>query len=270
MLEISGDVRHNRTAGIGGSDAKKIISGKWNELWLEKTGAKQQEDLSDVFRVQLGSYTESFHAEWFAKRSGLTLSEPQPFYLHPTDEWMYAHLDYWIPEKGTFVELKHSNSQASCREKAEYYMPQMAHYAHVLGVTDCWFSVIPGNSDPDFGHVELDPDYIANLVDLERSFWWHVTENVAPDIIPSAKIAQVQKIAANNKIDGLRKYDFNGNNQWASLARECIDLKPAAQRFDVVTKELKAMMPEDSAETIGHGIIIKRDKAGRLRITERD
>jgi predicted phage-related endonuclease len=270
MQHISGDVKHNRSAGIGGSDAKMIISGEWHKLWLLKTNREEQEDLSDVFPVQLGSYTESFHAEWFAKRTGFTLADPQPFYIHPTDEWMYAHLDYWIPQEGTFVELKHSNGSATCRDKAEYYMPQMAHYAHVLGLDSCWFSVIPGNLEPDFGRVELNADYIANLVDLERAFWWHVVNDVAPDIIPTAKIAAVQKAASVNKIDGLRKYDFNGNNQWASLARECIDLKPAAQRFDVVTKELKAMTPEDSAETVGHGIVIKRDKAGRLRITEKE
>jgi len=38
---------------MGGSDAVKIMQGKWNQLYLEKKKLVEVEDLSNVFRVQL-------------------------------------------------------------------------------------------------------------------------------------------------------------------------------------------------------------------------
>ena len=47
-----------RPRGIGGTDAIRIVEGKWKELWLEKTGQTEREDLSGVLPVQLGIFTE--------------------------------------------------------------------------------------------------------------------------------------------------------------------------------------------------------------------
>ena len=37
----------DRTLGIGGSDAKRIIEGDWHTLWLEKTKRVEPVDLSE-------------------------------------------------------------------------------------------------------------------------------------------------------------------------------------------------------------------------------
>ena len=47
----------NRQGFIGGSDLYNIMQGNWHDLWLVKTGRKEPEDLSQVFRVQLGAFT---------------------------------------------------------------------------------------------------------------------------------------------------------------------------------------------------------------------
>ena len=48
----------DRTRGIGGSDATRIMRGDWLSLYNEKVGLTKPEDLSNVFRVQLGILTE--------------------------------------------------------------------------------------------------------------------------------------------------------------------------------------------------------------------
>ena len=57
----------DRTKGIGGSDANKIISGDWHELWLIKTKRKESDDLSDVVPVQIGIATESLNIDFLEK-----------------------------------------------------------------------------------------------------------------------------------------------------------------------------------------------------------
>ena len=57
----------DRTQGVGGSDAKRIIEGDWHSLWLEKTSRVEQVDLSDVLPVQMGIATEKLNLDWLEK-----------------------------------------------------------------------------------------------------------------------------------------------------------------------------------------------------------
>ena len=67
----------NRQGFIGGSDLYNIMQGNWHVLWLVKTGRKEPEDLSQVFRVQLGSFTEQFNIDWFCQDTGHTIEQTQ-------------------------------------------------------------------------------------------------------------------------------------------------------------------------------------------------
>ena len=50
---------------IGGSDVTRLLNGNWYDLYLEKMGEKEPEDLSDALPVQLGIETEKFNLAWF-------------------------------------------------------------------------------------------------------------------------------------------------------------------------------------------------------------
>ena len=56
-----------RRTSIGGSDVLRLMDGDWNPLWMEKLGYKEPDDLSDVFPVQLGIFTEPFNVRMFAR-----------------------------------------------------------------------------------------------------------------------------------------------------------------------------------------------------------
>ena len=57
----------DRTTFIGGSDAVRLVNGDWENLYLEKIGEKQPDDLSDNLQVQIGIATEQLNVEWFVK-----------------------------------------------------------------------------------------------------------------------------------------------------------------------------------------------------------
>lgn len=46
MRGLTDEQRAERAKGIGGSDAGRIMAGEWRQLWLEKTGRAQGDDLS--------------------------------------------------------------------------------------------------------------------------------------------------------------------------------------------------------------------------------
>jgi predicted phage-related endonuclease len=64
----------NRQTGIGGSDAPKIMTGDdaaLLDLWKQKRGEVEGDDLSDILPVQMGTWTEPLNRYWFEKQTGI-------------------------------------------------------------------------------------------------------------------------------------------------------------------------------------------------------
>jgi predicted phage-related endonuclease len=55
----------DRRKSLGGSDANRIMRGDWHTLWLEKTGRKEPDDLSENLPVQIGLATEDVNNKFF-------------------------------------------------------------------------------------------------------------------------------------------------------------------------------------------------------------
>jgi predicted phage-related endonuclease len=261
----------DRKQGIGGSDARMILAGRWHELWLEKTGRTEPVNLDDVFRVQLGKATEQFHRDWVVRREGLKLLPAPGTLRNERYPWAYAHIDALVQDAVGMrpLETKHSNSSANLRDSVDYYTGQLAHYAAVYGVERVSFSVIPGNDEPLYAVVEIAQAQIDELMQLEEAFWWHVTEDEAPERTGNDDAAALTKsIAATIKVNGFRKVDMQGNNEWADAAARFIAYREPAKLFDMAKEDLKSLVANDVAEASGHGLQIKRDKRGAMRITE--
>ncbi len=258
-------IRTNRAEGIGSSDAKRLIDGDWHRLYMEKVGETEPEDLSGVFRVQLGIYTETFHLDWLERKYACQIERPMQRFYAPDYPVMFAHLDGVHVGKGVPVETKHTSSDARLRDKAVYYMPQLQHVLSITGHDYMLFSIIAGNSEPEWCEVAANLEYQAELRELIKSFWWHVEQRVPPEIIPTATLKAVERVGATTPIDGLKPYDMTGNNEWANYAQDYIDCMAAAALFADAKDGLKKMMPADASECTGHGITIKRDKRGALR-----
>lgn len=250
---------------IGGTDAKRIVEGDWITLYEEKMGLREPEDLTRVFPVQLGIYTEPFHANWIRATLGIELHPIIKRTISPTIPWMAAKSDLWSPTHGTFIDMKHTNERATPRSIAETYLPQIAHYCFVYGMRHAYISAIMGNLEPIMVKIEPGHDYIAELVELEKQFWWHIENRTAP--IEPSNPASLHVAKKKMKIDGFRIADMTGNNEWASNAMTIIESREAATRFDEAKEAIKKLVDDDVAEAWGHGITIKRDKKGSLRMS---
>lgn len=260
----------NRIGFLGGSDAKRIVDGKWLELYEEKVGIRQPEDLSGIFRVQLGKFTEPFHAQWLVDQVGLKIMNPQAVHIHESLPWLRGTVDGWLHDENTFIELKHTNARATVRSMSEDYLPQIAHYCLATGRSHGFISFIAGNEDPVIAKVEPSPGYLEQLLSLEQSFWWHVENQVAPgnlgeDVGETA--AELAAEAKKLKVNGLRFVDMTGNNEWADHAASYFAHMDAAEAFEAAKDGLKKMVEADVAEASGHGVTFKRDKRGALRLT---
>ena len=62
----------------------------------------------------------------------------------------------------------------------------------------------------------------------------------------------------------IRVADMSASNAWADLAAVYCRTRAAFTEHESAKAELKALMPEDAREAVGHGIRAKRSKSGAI------
>lgn len=100
-----------RKLHIGGSDVAALLGispykSKW-QLWMEKAGKLEPEDLSKNMAIQAGTFLESGIANWAAHRWNMQITKVTDYYTVDGVEGMGASLDY-IADDGKPVEIKWS------------------------------------------------------------------------------------------------------------------------------------------------------------------
>jgi hypothetical protein len=66
------------------------------------------------------------------------------------------------------------------------------------------------------------------------------------------------------RIEAIRIVDMSSSNSWAEFAALFRNTREAFIDHERAKGELKALMPEDAKEAIGHGVRAKRSKAGAV------
>ena len=253
----------NRLGFIGGSDATRIMTGNWYDLWAEKTSRKEPDDLSDNLAVQLGTYTESFHIDWFSKQTNINNQKIRT-------QVTYDCIENGVPYKGTvdariedaILECKHTNAFTNMKEQLARYMPQLQFYMQISGVKECYLSCIFGNSTWDYRKVSFDGAYVNHMNIAIKAFWTCVEDDTAPtDGAPPA--ANTDKIP----IDDMVRRDASSDNQFISIAHDFMATMNDAKSHEAYKKMLKELVAANEREVYSDVLTISRDKRGSLRIT---
>jgi putative phage-type endonuclease len=178
-----------RQLGIGSSDAAPAIGLSPYKcplsLWLEKTGRKEPEDLSEKEPVIWGTILEPILARVYAERTGRKVRRVNAVLQHPTHRFMLANLDREVrcPKKaGAFwksrqpvITLPRSGRKASrCLSVpgAASARSNRTRWADV--------AVLIGGQDFRIYRVNRDEDKIADLIARETVFWQHVVMDTQP------------------------------------------------------------------------------------------
>mgnify|MGYP003113393836 FL=1 len=167
-----------RPTGIGGTDAIRLAAGEWKNLWLEKTGKVEREDLSGVLPVQLGIFTEEFNRRWYQEVSGERVVSIGQIFTHPQYDYIYGSLDGIA--KGKVFEAKHINPFVKEDKIIEKYYPQVQHYMMVTGFSKAVLSVLRGTMAYNIYHVEADKKFQQKLEIACHIFWFYVVNDIEP------------------------------------------------------------------------------------------
>lgn len=256
----------DRTKGIGGSDAKKILDGQWHELWLEKTGRKEQDDLSQILAVQIGIATEQLNLDWLERilienkhqhtniKRDITLEQ---------NDFMMSHLDGYIEESNIVVEAKHTYANNDLLSVAEYYYPQLQHYMMHSGASETYLTVFFGNNTHEWTSIESDPEFQDTLYKAEMAFWNYVKEDKEP-----TEFIEPIEAPKEIKLDGMRTLDMKDDEQMNILINSYNEVKPYVSMHKQIVTDIKELVPMDCRKAYGNGITLTRNKKGTLTMRE--
>ena len=226
-------------------------------LWREKRGEIEPEDLSGNLIVQLGVVTEPLNRHWFERNTGQTLKDVQRRVRHPVIRWMGATLDGVVAETGTVFEAKFMLPWSFSEEgAAEKYMPQLQHNMWVTNLKLAVLSIITGGGKWVEITIPADSLYQHLLLTAEKKFW-RCVENGEPP-----RLFGVEPPRA--RIEAVRVVDMSSSNSWAESAGIFLRTREAAVEHERAKADLKALLPEDAKEAIGHGIRARRSRSGAV------
>ena len=176
---------------------------------------------------------------------------------HGLIPWMAATLDGVVEGLEAVFEAKFMLPWSFSEEAAAgKYMPQLQHNMWVTNLRSSVLSIITGGGKWVEITVPVDPLYLSVLVSAEKKFWRCVQSGEPPRLINAEP--------PRPRIEAVRVVDMSASNSWAEFAGLFRDTRQAFLDHERAKGELKALMPEDAKEAIGHGIRGRRSKSGAI------
>jgi predicted phage-related endonuclease len=235
-----------------GSDETALI-----RLWREKRGEAEPEDLSGNLIVLLGAATEDLNRSWYERHTGRRVREMQRRVRHSAIPWMAATLDGIVEGTEAVFEAKFMLPWSFSEEAAaDKHMAQVQHNMWVTHLRTSALSIITGGGKWVEITIPMDPLYLSVLVSAEKKFWRCVQSGEPPHLINAE--------APRPRIEAVRSVDMTSSNSWAEFAALFRSTRTAFLAHERAKNELKALMPEDAREAIGHGVKAKRSKSGAV------
>jgi hypothetical protein len=249
-----------RRAFIGGSDARIIMGSDEAallRLWREKRGEIEPEDLSENLIVQLGLATEALNRTWYERNTGQSIESVQRWLRHPVLRWIGATVDGIVTGSGTVFEAKFMLPWSFSEEAAaEKHLAQVQHNMWVANSRAAALSIITGGGKWVEIKIAADPLYQHLLLTAEKKFWRCVESGETPRLFGIEP--------PRPRIEAVRIVDMSSSNAWAEFSAVFRRTRSAHLEHDNARAELKALMPEDAKEAIGHGIRAKRSRSGAV------
>ena len=277
----------DRTTFIGGSDAVRLVNGDWENLYLEKIGEKQPDNLSDNLQVQIGIATEQLNVEWFVKnhsnnldmnmierntRLGVYMIDHVPCAAN-LDGLITQHQDKreWI------LECKHTNPFTSIKDVIERYMPQVQFYMHLhrhrmkmipirnrYNCCGAFISIIQGNgSKYHQSHIEYNDLYAEKIMELVKKFWLnHVVPKIKPTNDGIEDPPEVNSIPIDRKVQRC----MSSSNEFTNDTHDYIKTMEVAHKHEEAKKRLLSHVTDDVYEMFNDYLVISVSKTGRRTI----
>src|SRR5262249_46361268 len=196
---------------------------------------------------------------WYERNTGRQVRDVQCQVRHSAISWMGATLDGIVEGAEAVFEAKFMLPWSFSEEAAaEKYMAQVQHNMWVTHLRSSVLSIITGGGKWVEVTIPMDPLYLSVLVSAEKKFWRCVQSGEVPHLINAEP--------PRPRLEAVRIVDMSASNSWAEFAALFRNTREAFLEHERAKSELKALMPEDAREAIGHGVKDRRSKTGAVSV----
>jgi len=224
-----------RLTGIGGSDAAAVLG--FNpyktpfQVYLEKRGEAEPEDLSNKAAVEWGNRLEDVVAAAYAEKTGTVVRRVNTLLRSDQHPFAIAHLDRRIvgvkkglevKTAGTWVAQTDAWGEPGTDQVPEPYIAQVQHYMAVTDYVEFDLAVLIGGQDFRIYTIPRDEEFIAGMMAAEAEFWAAVQSGNPPAAVTIA--------------DARRRFPVSKNVEIEATA----EIAQAESTLRVVEAELKA------------------------------
>jgi len=252
-----------RRTGCGGSDAGTYAGINPNktprELWEEKTGLVEREDISNKPAPYFGTVLEDVVCREFTVRTERKVRRVNRILRHPDYPFMICNLDRIVDGEDAIVEAKTAGFWAGQQfgEASDavppVYKAQGNHNIFVASgalnryIKVCYMPVLIGGQDFRIYEIKRDEDYIISLVRCARAFWKHVVDKTPPPPINAADAKAYWPQSDAVVLEGTQQA-----SEWHDeLMKLKATLKPLIARHEELEIALKAFMGKADTLTFG-------------------
>jgi hypothetical protein len=170
---------------------------------------------------------------------------------------MGATLDGKIEATGAVFEAKFMLPWSFSEDAAaEKHMAQVQHNMWVTNARSAVLSILTGGGK--WVEIKLNADslYQHLLLTAEKKFWRCVESGEPPRLF----LVDPPRV----RIEAVRIVDMSSSHAWAEFSHVFRRTREAYIEHERARAELKALLPEDAKEAIGHGIRAKRSRSGAV------
>ena len=175
---------------VTGSDASVICGvspwGNIIDLWRQKLGLAEQEDISWKPAIKAGNYLEPVVAEWFSDETGKLCEVDMEFKISKAHPFMAGNIDRRITNENAILECKTTSRDDNWGDIGDntipdYYLCQCAHYAAVCDVDRVYIAVLIRGSDFRWYTYERNQKLEDIIITKEKAFWECVKTETPPE-----------------------------------------------------------------------------------------
>lgn len=190
MRGLTDEQLQERLKYITATDAPVVCNfSPWKnkiELWKEKVGLSEQEDISCNPAVKAGLYLEAPIAEWFSDETNLQLETDEKLAVHKSIPYLAAHTDRVIVGESALLECKTASRSDGWGDQGEnivpkYYLIQGLHELMCFDKEVIYFAVLIQGRDFRYYRFERNAKLEEKLITLYKDFWDCVTNEIAPE-----------------------------------------------------------------------------------------
>lgn len=170
-----------RNSGIGGSDVAAICGlnpyKSALDLYLEKTGETEKENVGSKTAVMFGNFMEDFVLMMYSQKTKMDVTKPNKTYRHDKNKFMLANIDGMVAEKNIIVEAKTASvfQKNKWGEDGSDYIPdsylmQVAHYAAVCDMPRVDIAVFFTDQEFKVYKYMRNNSLEKRLIEIEKDF----------------------------------------------------------------------------------------------------